>query len=214
MPADDHPMLVLREGQVERERFPIDQSEIILGRDPAADRQIDAPGISRRHARLYQQGDDYWLEDLGSTNGTFVNGRAVRKQTLADGDVIEIGRCAVRYQVHAGTVAGAPAAEVEGLESDLASLPVPPAGRGARVRVLTGAARGRELWLTKPVTTIGRRGFAVAAIRRSAHGFELAHVEGAHIPSVNGVSVDGGPIALQNRDQIVMGAVRLEYLDA
>jgi len=185
-----------------------------IGRRPYNDVVIDNLAVSGEHALIQMVGDTAVLEDLGSTNGTFVNGRAVRKQTLADGDVIEIGRCAVRYQVHAGTVAGAPAAEVEGLESDLASLPVPPAGRGARVRVLTGAARGRELWLTKPVTTIGRRGFAVAAIRRSAHGFELAHVEGAHIPSVNGVSVDGGPIALQNRDQIVMGAVRLEYLDA
>ena len=184
-----------------------------IGRRPYNDVVIDNLAVSGAHALIQMVGDTAVLEDLGSTNGTFVNGRAVRKQTLADGDVIEIGRCAVRYQVHAGTVAGAPAAEVEGLESDLASLPVPPAGRGARVRVLTGAARGRELWLTKPVTTIGRRGFAVAAIRRSAHGFELAHVEGAHIPSVNGVSVDGGPIALQNRDQIVMGAVRLEYLD-
>jgi len=185
-----------------------------IGRRPYNDVVIDNLAVSGEHALIQMVGDTAVLEDLGSTNGTFVNGRAVRKQTLADGDVIEIGRCAVRYQVHAGTVAGAPAAEVEGLESDLASLPVPPAGRGARVRVLTGAARGRELWLTKPVTTIGRRGFAVAAIRRSTHGFELAHVEGAHIPSVNGVSVDGGPIALQNRDQIVMGAVRLEYLDA
>jgi len=93
MPADDHPMLVLREGQVERERFPIDQSEIILGRDPAADRQIDAPGISRRHARLYQQGDDYWLEDLGSTNGTFVNGqRLSAPRRLQAGDGIRLGQ--------------------------------------------------------------------------------------------------------------------------
>ena len=187
-----------------------------IGRRPYNDVVIDNLAVSGEHALIQMVGDATVLEDLGSTNGTFVNGRAVRKQTLADGDVIEIGRCAVRYQAHAGAtaVAEAPAAEVEGLESDLASLPMPPAGRGARVRVLTGAARGRELWLTKPVTTIGRRGFSVAAIRRSAHGFELAHVEGTHIPSVNGVSVDGGPIALQNRDQIVMGAVRLEYLDA
>lgn len=100
MPADDHPMLVLREGQVERERFPIDQSEIILGRDPAADRQIDAPGISRRHARLYQQGDDYWLEDLGSTNGTFVNHKQISEQALNDGDVIRLGQTFLRFSLH------------------------------------------------------------------------------------------------------------------
>ncbi|CAM5778802.1 MAG: FHA domain-containing protein [Burkholderiales bacterium] len=185
-----------------------------IGRRPYNDVVIDNLAVSGEHAVIQMAGPDAVLEDLGSTNGTFVNGRAVRKHTLADGDVMEIGRCAVRYLVHAGAaVDDAPSSEIEGLESDLAALPEPPAGRGARVRVLTGAARGRELPLTKPVTTIGRAGFSVAAIRRSAHGFELAHVEGAHVPSVNGVSVEGGPIALQNRDQIAMGAVRLEYLD-
>ena len=186
-----------------------------IGRRPYNDVVIDNLAVSGEHAVIQMAGPDAVLEDLGSTNGTFVNGRAVRKHTLADGDVMEIGRCAVRYLVHAGTAPDddAPSSEIEGLESDLAALPEPPAGRGARVRVLTGAARGRELPLTKPVTTIGRAGFSVAAIRRSAHGFELDHVEGAHVPSVNGVSVEGGPIALQNRDQIAMGAVRLEYLD-
>ncbi|MEZ5606611.1 MAG: FHA domain-containing protein [Burkholderiaceae bacterium] len=190
-----------------------------IGRRPYNDVVIDNLAVSGEHAVIQMAGADALLEDLGSTNGTFVNGRAVRKHSLADGDVIEIGRCAVRYQAHAGggttpiaTEASTPS-EVQGLESDLAGLSVPPAGAGARVRVLTGTSRGRELWLTKPVTTIGRRGFSVAAIRRSAHGFELAHVEGDNMPSVNGVSVEGGPIALQNRDQIVMGAVRLEYLD-
>ena len=67
--------------------------------------------------------------------------------------------------------------------------------------------------LVKSVTTIGKRGYAVAEIRRTPHGYELAHGEGALVPSVNGVSVDGGPIGLQNRDQITLGSVRLEYLD-
>lgn len=93
MPADDHPVLVLREGQTERERFPFDQPELILGRDPACDRQIDAPGVSRRHARLYQQAGGCWLEDLGSTNGTFVNGqRLSAPRLLQSGDEIRLGQ--------------------------------------------------------------------------------------------------------------------------
>ena len=200
--------VVIKEAQLTKDRSTI-------GRRPYNDVVIDNLAVSGEHAVIQMAGNEAVLEDLGSTNGTFVNGRAVRKQTLTDGDVIEIGRCAVRYLAHAGAApVDATAPEVEGLESDLAALPLPPAGHGARVRVLSGVSSGRELWLTKPVTTIGRRGFSVAAIRRNAHGFELAHVEGAHIPSVNGVSVEGGPIGLQNRDQIVMGAVRLEYLDS
>ena len=200
--------VVIKEAQLTKDRSTI-------GRRPYNDVVIDNLAVSGEHAVIQMAGSDAVLEDLGSTNGTFVNGRAVRKQALSDGDVIEIGRCAVRYLAHGGAApAETPAPEIEGLESDLAALPVAPAGHGARVRVLSGVSSGRELWLTKPVTTIGRRGFSVAAIRRSPHGFELAHVEGKHIPSVNGVSVEGGPIGLQNRDQIAMGNVRLEYLDS
>lgn len=93
MEASDLPRFVLREGQAERDRFPIDRPELIIGRDPASDILIDSPGVSRRHARVYQQEGAVWLEDLGSRNGTFVNGlRLGAPRRLESNDEVRLGQ--------------------------------------------------------------------------------------------------------------------------
>src|SRR6266849_1548046 len=69
--------------------------EAILGRDNSATLAVPMDGVSRRHARIVVEGDAYWLEDLGSTNGTFVNGAPVtgdKRERLRHLDVITLGR--------------------------------------------------------------------------------------------------------------------------
>jgi pSer/pThr/pTyr-binding forkhead associated (FHA) protein len=63
-----------------------------VGRAPRADFVVDAPLVSRLHCRLTLQDDGVLVEDLESTNGTFVNGRRVRKGLLASGDMLRVGR--------------------------------------------------------------------------------------------------------------------------
>lgn len=100
MDAIDQPTFLLREGHSARENFPIDKPELIIGRDPTADIIIDSPGVSRRHARVYQQGGAIWLEDLQSRNGTFVNGaRITTPHSLQTGDEVRLGQSvALLYQ--------------------------------------------------------------------------------------------------------------------
>ncbi len=198
--------VVVKEAQLTKDRSTI-------GRRPYNDIVVDHLAVSGEHAVIQVTGEEAVLEDLGSTNGTFVNGRAVRKHTLADGDVIEIGRYKIRYQLGNGAGADSQPVAIGSLDSALVDMPLDEAPTGARVRVLSGASAGSELPLVKSITTVGKRGYAVAEIRRTPNGYELAHGEGALIPSVNGVSVDGGPIGLKNRDQITIGSVRLEYID-
>ena len=81
------------------------------------------------------------------------------------------------------------------------------------MRVINGTSAGREMVLTKVVTTLGKPGVAVASITRKPHGFDLAHVKGQYVASVNGVGIDAGPITLKNRDQIDLGGIRLEFID-
>ena len=142
--------------------------------------------------------DEVLIEDLGSTNGTYLNGNPVKtRQPIASGDTIDVGKCRIKYLDDA-------AARALGMAS----------GRYApRVRVLSGKAVGREVLLTKSVTTLGKPGVSVASITRRPQGFELAQLEGAQIPAVNGVTLDGGPIFLKNHDQINVGGVRLEFID-
>ena len=63
-----------------------------VGRAPRADFVVDAPLVSRLHCRLTLQDDGVLVEDLDSTNGTFVNGSRVQKGLLASGDVLRVGR--------------------------------------------------------------------------------------------------------------------------
>jgi pSer/pThr/pTyr-binding forkhead associated (FHA) protein len=70
----------------------IDQNEIIIGRDSNSDICIDNIAVSRKHARITKGADDYLVEDMGSINGTFVNGHWVSKKLLDAGDEISIGK--------------------------------------------------------------------------------------------------------------------------
>jgi len=84
--------LVMHSGPMAGKAFPLEKSEVIIGRDLTCDVVINDPEVSRRHARLFLQGANYVLEDLGSTNGTFVNGqRLIGPYILRVGELIVFG---------------------------------------------------------------------------------------------------------------------------
>jgi pSer/pThr/pTyr-binding forkhead associated (FHA) protein len=69
----------------------IDQPAMIIGRAKSVDITLDAPVVSRQHARLERIGDEYWITDLGSSNGTLVNGAEIGSVRLQNGDLITLG---------------------------------------------------------------------------------------------------------------------------
>lgn len=85
--------LILEEGTNPPREFELTRPEIIIGRDPNVDLTIPSPAVSRRHARLIRQGEGYLLEDLGSSNGTYLNGeRLLEQRELKTGDQIRFGQ--------------------------------------------------------------------------------------------------------------------------
>jgi hypothetical protein len=94
--GDDGPSdwLVLPDGR----RVGIADEIVTIGRLPECAVTLDDPNVSRRHAQLRREGDSVVLVDLGSTNGTRVNGVHVRSQELAPGDVITVGTTALRFE--------------------------------------------------------------------------------------------------------------------
>jgi ABC-type multidrug transport system ATPase subunit len=87
--------LVVREGPDPGQEFELSQTPTVIGRAPGAQSEItiNAPGISRRHAQISQRGDQYIVEDLNSSNGTFLNGQRVTGSApLNSGDVIGLGQ--------------------------------------------------------------------------------------------------------------------------
>ena len=86
-------LLVAKEGPSAGKIYPLEEDEVLIGREQGSTLQIDSPGVSRKHARLTYQENQYLVEDLGSSNGTFVNGERIsRPWPLKNGDMIGIGR--------------------------------------------------------------------------------------------------------------------------
>jgi diguanylate cyclase (GGDEF)-like protein len=86
-----HVALVVLHGGDIGKRYPLEKPEMILGRSPKAEIRIDAEGISRKHAKLFLRGGHVYIEDCGSTNGTFVNDQQITDTQLHDGDYLKVG---------------------------------------------------------------------------------------------------------------------------
>lgn len=181
-----------------------------LGRRPYNDVVIDHPAVSGEHAVLLLRGDSVEVEDLGSTNGTYVNGQRIQRQVLRDGDTVEAGRYSIRLRSEAAP--GFEATQQPGLESASQPSTVPSSARSATIRVLGGPGAGREVTLSKVVTTIGKPGVAVASITRRHRGYVLAYVEGLGQPLLNGAPVTDEPIPLAHGDRITLAGAEMEFL--
>ena len=258
--------LVLKEIQLSKERTTI-------GRKPHNDIQIDNLAVSGEHAVIVTILADSFLEDLGSTNGTFVNGKTVKKHFLQNNDVIELGKYKLKYiseavagaakaadfektmvlrpgamrkppepqppaaagapkahvetvptataagtlaaagaaKSHADTQVGITAASVAAAAAAAPASPPPPPVRRATLQLLSGANAGKELELTKPLTTLGKPGVQVAVITRRPQGFFITHVEGANKPIVNGKAIELQAHALNDHDIIELAGVKVEF---
>lgn len=210
--------------------YPLEGRCTTIGRRPTNDIQIDNLAVSGEHARVIVVGDESFLEDLGSTNGSMLNGLPVTKHVLQHGDVIGIGRYQLNY---VGEVAGKdavtaaqpqfentiqvhpvpsamPAAASEAQDAESAAdedLALPP----ARVQVLNGPGTGKELQLSKTLTTLGKPGVQVAVITRRPHGYFITHVDGREHPVVNGAHIGAQAHELQDHDVIEVAGVKMEF---
>lgn len=185
--------VVIKEVQLTKDRT-------TLGRRPYNDVVIDNLAVSGEHAVLQMSGNEIYLEDLNSTNGTYVNGKAVKKHLLKSRDFFEIGRYNIKY-VNEADAAG----------------PVPPAAdagtaSSAAIKVMSGAAAGREVDLVKVVTTIGKPGVAVAAITKRPQGFVVTHVEGLDRPKLNGALIGLESAILKNGDLLELAGTQMQFV--
>ena len=206
--------VVIKEVQLTKDRTS-------LGRRPYNDIVIDNLAVSGEHAVLQMSGNEVYLEDLNSTNGTYVNGKAVKKQLLQNSDTVEIGKYKIKYvneQANAGfektMVIKAGSAGLAPPVAAPAPAAVAPSGAtaSAAIKVMSGAAAGREVALVKVVTTIGKPGVAVAAITKRQHGFVVAHVEGADRPSLNGTPIGAEPVTLKNGDLLELAGTQMQFV--
>ena len=280
---------VLAEYNMTKDRYTI-------GRLPDNDVRIDNPAVSGHHSLIINILNDSFLEDLNSTNGTYVNGKLIKKHALQHSDVITIGHHQLRFsdqqvnepeqdefektmvipagqqnsdQLAAAEAAADAAAAAVAQESEPA-----PAGNGAdsspsanvkldpeeaaaltgepppsmdhervaeevpepvahtettagvdprtvpnalpmaKLQVLSGAFAGRELELTKALTTLGRPGVQVAAVTRRAEGYYIVHVESGKendFPLVNGQPIGAQARRLVDNDVVQLAGVKMGF---
>jgi FHA domain len=200
----------------------ITKDKTTLGRRPYNDIVIDNLAVSGEHAVLQMVGNDVFIEDLNSTNGTYINGKAVKKQLLSHNDTVEIGKYKIKYMADDGVDyektmimrPGAAAPSPDALPAHAHSAPpAQPQVTPAAIRVLNGAASGREVPLTKVVTTVGKPGVQVASITKRPGGYVFAHVEGTVRPSVNGVPLAADSVPLRNGDVIELAGTQMQFVN-
>ncbi|OGA01263.1 MAG: hypothetical protein A3H35_03305 [Betaproteobacteria bacterium RIFCSPLOWO2_02_FULL_62_17] len=239
-------LILSMDGLVLKE-FTLSKERTTIGRKAHNDIQIDNLAVSGEHAVVVTILSDSFLEDLGSTNGTLVNGQTVKKHFLQNNDVIELGKYklkfvsdgpvqtkaadfektmilrpgALRPQAPAPAAPGAvkPAAAPGSAQANAAATTPPPRvvpppaapQRAGVLQLLSGANAGRQLDLTKPLTTLGKPGVQVAVITRRPQGFFITHVEGANFPVVNGKTLDAQAHPLGDHDVIEIAGVKMEF---
>jgi len=211
---------VLAEYNMTKERYTV-------GRLPDNDVRIDNAAVSGHHGLIINILNDSFLEDLNSTNGTYVNGKLIKKHALTHGDVITIGHHHLRFvdsqvesseqdefertlviqpgqvneaRLRAAADSVAPAAAPAAAAPSPAAITAAEKGapsRPAKLQVLSGQFAGRELELAKTLTTLGRPGVQVAAISRRADGYYVVHVESSKPGDFP--LVNGQPIGPQAR---------------
>jgi pSer/pThr/pTyr-binding forkhead associated (FHA) protein len=272
-------LILSMDGLVLKE-IPLSKERTTIGRKPHNDIQIDNLAVSGEHAVIVTILNDSFLEDLGSTNGTLINGNPVKKHFLQNNDVVELGKYKLKFVQELG--AAAPAAGAADFEKTMvlrpsamkaaaeqaraagaggaqaaqaarqaavqqmaasaaatgvadkdnkgaaimaaaaaapapaaAAAPAPAPRTGGQllgaIQLLSGGNAGKELELTKPLTTLGKPGVQVAVLTRRPQGYFITHVEGAQHPTVNGQAIGSAPHSLKDHDLIELAGVKMEF---
>ena len=225
-------LILSLDGQVMAE-YNMNKERYTVGRLPDNDIRIDNAAVSGHHSLIINILNDSFLEDLNSTNGTYVNGKLIKKHALQHGDVITVGHHQLRFmeddeqqdefektmviQPSARPMQALRAAAEAVAAANGSKPPLPAAGsapKTAKLQVLSGAFAGRELELTKTLTTLGRPGVQVAAITRRADGFYIVHVDADEpecYPVINGTPIGMQPRLLRDNDVIQLAGVKMGF---
>ncbi len=217
--------IILAKDGIALQELALLKTRITIGRRTYNDIVIDAPGISAEHAVIITTSSESTFEDLGSTNGSRLNGQPVKRRVLQGRDVIELATHTIQYcanesvyEVVTGPVFNSTAnanldtaqAKNDAAQADSAfdANPASP----AIIKILNGAGKDKEIPLTKALTTIGRPGVQVAVLTRTLNGHSLTHVEGAIYPCVNGVDIGLKTQVLKAGDLINLSGTEMMFL--
>ena len=201
------PQLIASVEGVEIKHVYLQKDRTTLGRAPDNDIVLDNMVVSGHHCVFELKGlADVFIEDLRSTNGTYIDGKMVKRQQLRDGDVIAIGSFRVQYKE---------ATEHPSTFGETAAMTLDELGRqrqlNAVFQVLNGSSAGLEMPVVKAVTTFGKPGTCVVAVSHRREGFFVAHLDGVSAPRLNGDAIGPDPVMLSNHDVVEIAGTRMLF---
>lgn len=218
-------LVITLDGKVLKEVV-LSKDRTTLGRRPYNDVVIDNLAVSGEHAVLLRDpgtdAESYTIQDLGSTNGTYLNGAPIKSSPFREGDTVDVGKYSLRLLSDTRQTSFGPSRF--GAQTGFGSSRFGNSGftdsrtraadtdRNYKIKVLSGDAAGREIMLSKEQTTFGQRGILVVSVVRKPRGYELVQVEGEKRAQVNGVSLGLMPVVLRTGDVINLTGIQLQFL--
>ncbi len=213
----------------------ITKDTMTIGRKSDCDIHLDNLAVSGHHARIVTVMNDSFIEDTNSTNGTYLNGTLIKKQPLSNNDIIKVGKHDIKFindnasGSFEHTMIINPASDglqetkgsaainqsVNKLAAEIASSGSTGNQQKARIKITSGANSGKELPLTKVLTTLGKPGVQVAAITRRPTGYFLIHIDGgdnSNRPRVNDMEIGSSAQELKHNDEIEVAGVKMQFM--
>lgn len=203
-------LIVTHQGTVIKE-YDLSKEKVMVGRKPSNDIILDDPTVSGEHAMFLHMQHTY-VEDMNSTNGIKLNGKAVSKRQLNHGDIIQIGQHEFKFiddavQDFEKTVV---------ISSPVAKAEPAPAPAQAKVMITNGKKQGETIALNKPYTKLGSAS-QVAVIARRGGSYYLMPMSGGAAtsgtsPKLNGKQIGAESMLLGNGDTIEVAGTELKFM--
>lgn len=203
-------LIVTLNGVVQQE-FNSNKPRINIGRRKTNDLFLDHLTVSGQHAAIDTTLNGLFVLDLGSTNGTKVNGQPIKKHLLQNEDVIEIGKYKVQFFVETSQPI-IPAAKTEKASAapsvaQNAAIPL------AKIKVLNGNNAGREMILNKQTTNLGNPTVLVVAIMREKSGYFIKFVEGISAYRINEIAMNKQAHLLSDGDVLDLAGTKIVFTE-
>jgi len=213
--------IILKFNDTVIDQIVLKQGDMSIGRKPGSDILLDNLAVSGNHASIFTIGEDSFIQDLNSTNGTFVNNKRVTKHHLDNGDVVTIGNHSLSYLNESAVKKSPDLAKTviigRDMQEDLAAQAAKVAAaaketpKQGSLFILSGTNNGKRIDLNMAVTNLGRAGKRAGIISRNGARYLLLPGDDGLAPKLNGVKVGGAGEELKNGDLIEIADARMQF---
>ena len=208
------PQLIASVEGVEIKHVYLTKDRTTLGRRPGNDIVLDNMAVSGAHCVFDLVGlADVFVEDMGSTNGTYVNGKMIRQRMqLHDRDALVIGAFRIQFLSSSGESGFGETMAMKVESNSTFGTMAGGEPQHASFKVMTGSSAGLEVPVVKAVTTFGKPGTAVIAVSHRRTGYFVAHLDGPLKPTLNGKPLGPDALPLANDDVLELAGTKMVFV--